>query len=191
MKKNIALLSLLIVFSFVTVSFGQDEIDFGRTTPVISHTGSHGNRDHDKQIIWKAVYVNQKTVIIKIMKTIDCANLLNITAFDENDQLIPINKIDKIQFKKLNISTKESIIIEFKEPISENTKIKFKLEWDLKKCGDTNISSENNSAKTIAPSSKTSEPSLNYNSEDYFYFQVKKIKGKVKDVKMQDSPKNE
>jgi hypothetical protein len=188
MKKNIALLSLLIAFSFVTVAFGQDEVDLGRTTPVISHTGGNNLRD---KIIWKAVYINQKTVIIKLLKTIDCANLLNITAFDESDQLIPINKIDKVQFKKLNISTKESIIIEFKEPIIENTKIKFKLEWDLKKCNDANISLENNSSNTLVPSSQRSGPSVNYNSEDYFYFQVKRIRGKVKDVKMQDSPNNE
>lgn len=191
MKKSIVLLSLLIAFSFVAVSFGQDEIDFGRTTPVISTTGSHGNRNHEKQIIWKAVYVNQKTVIIKLMKTIDCANLLNIAAFDESEQLIPINKIDKTQFKKLNIATKESIIIEFKKTINENTKIKFKLEWDLKQCNDTNILPKSNSARTFAPSSKTSEPSVSYNSEDYFYFQVKRIRDKIKDVKMQDSPNNE
>jgi len=182
MKIIKTLLSLLIAFSFVTVSFGQDEIDFGRTTPVISHTGGNNLKD---QIIWKAIYVNQKTVIIKFMKTVDCATLINITAFDENDQPLSINKIDKAQFKKLNSLTKESILIEFKEPIAENTKIKFKLEWDLKGCNTRGALSPDNGKP------KVNEPSPSYNSEDYFYFQVKRIRGKVKDVKMQDSPKNE
>lgn len=188
MKKNIALLSLLTVFSFVSMSFGQDEIDFGRTTPVISTTGGHGSRDPLKLIIWKAVYVNQKTVIIKFMKAVDCANLINITAFDESDELIPINKIDKTQFKKLNTLTKESIVMEFKKPIDENTKIKFKLDWDLRGCNGSNISQENHSASTIAPASKTMAPLPNYNSEDYFYFEAKKQKSKVKDLKTKDLP---
>ena len=188
MKKINVLLTLLVAFSFVTVSFGQDEVDLGRTTPVISTTGSHGIRSRD--IIWKAVYVNQKTVVIRFMKTVDCATLINITAFDENNQPLNISKIDKTQFKKLNSLTKENIVIEFKEPIAEDTKIKFKLEWDLKKCDDNTVLIENNGVKTIAPSSRKSEPSVNYNSEDYFYFQVKRMRGKVKEVKIQDSPNN-
>lgn len=182
MKKSNILLSLLIAFSFVAVSFGQDE-GLSRTTPVISHTGS-GTPNNNEQIKWNIIFINQNKIILKLTKSIECATLTSISAICEGENLtVHYNEND---IKNLKTGIEKLVTVRFDGNVL-NKKVSVGLNWDLSRCDDSimkdnnmqqsSVSKNQNKLKAMAPQGKQTlvlvNPKLTYSPSDFLYLHFK------------------